>query len=1137
MVTTKNIPDANQRVRAINPDSSFIVQAPAGSGKTELLIQRYLKLLSLVNAPEEIIAITFTRKAAAEMQSRILDAIELAEAGEAPAEPQARQTFMLACDALMRGEQLGWQIMHNPGRMRIQTIDSFCIQLVRQTPILSAMWGRAEIVEYPDPLYERAAINTLLELESDEGWSDSIARLLAHLDNDLPKAKSLIKGMLQKRDQWLGNVLQAYRREDVEQSLVNLIEEKLGRIRSIFPDEHGPEFCELLRYAAEQLLIEGYPGKIINCQSIKKIPGSSADDLPIWTGIAELLLTKRGNWRIKWAKTNGFPSASDNVRESIKRTDMKKRMQGLISQLRKIEGLEAILAEVEKLPPARYTDNEWDVVSALCRLLTLSAVQLHMLFSAQNCSDFIGMAQATVTATGSGDAPTDLAMYLDYQIRHFLVDEFQDISVNQYRLLERLTAEWLEDDGRSLFLVGDPMQSIYRFREADVGRFIDTFHKQRLGEVRLESLVLSVNFRSNQEIVNWVNEGFSKIFPAQDDLTSGAVCFRQSLAADQAVSESSIHIHPSFNDKGKYEAKQIIRIIKEIKSQDPQASIAVLVRSRSHLSDILPLLRTTSILFRAIEIESLGSRPAIQDMLALTHAWLHLADRIAWLSVLRAPWCGLDLKSLTLLAGEDRYQLIWERCNEPAVVNRLHEVAQARLKRLVDIFQQAMAQRYRRSLRATIQSIWCALGGPAVLENKNDMNDVATFLDLLEELNNGGDIDDLRVLKQKVNQLFATADAPAGDNVLQIMTMHKAKGLEFDHVILPGLGRRIRNSTSDLLVWMLRPREDNGHDLILAPVRETGSHAAPVYEYIQSAEKQKNVYEDARLLYVAITRSRKSLHLLGSARVREDKDGKLICATETRSLLNHLWPVVSEYYIKAMSTERHESNADSVHFTGHELTRLALDWCLPELPDIPGRAYTSEPADEVYDGEGIEFEWAGQTIQHVGSMVHRCIQWMARSGIDTWSDDRIKSNLSYFRSALEQLGVPQEELGQASILVEQALINMVKDDRGRWILSMEHSQSQNEHRITGIYKNKLVNAVVDRTFIDHEGTRWIVDYKTSRHEGTGQTPFLDQEQERYRGQLEKYAAILGAMDCRPIRLGLYYPLLQGWREWEYKMSN
>jgi ATP-dependent exoDNAse (exonuclease V) beta subunit len=80
-------------------------------------------------------------------------------------------------------------------------------------------------------------------------------------------------------------------------------------------------------------------------------------------------------------------------------------------------------------------------------------------------------------------------------------------------------------------------------------------------------------------------------------------------------------------------------------------------------------------------------------------------------------------------------------------------------------------------------------------------------------------------------------------------------------------------------------------------------------------------------------------------------------------------------------------------------------------------------------------------------------------------------------------------------------------------------------------KEGIVNVIVDRTFVDADGTRWIVDYKTGTHEGADVEAFLDREQERYRGQLEQYAALLRVLDPRPIRLGLYFPLLNGWREW------
>ena len=195
----ERVPDQDIREQALQVDRSFIIQAPAGSGKTGLLIKRYLRLLALVDAPEEIIAITFTRKAAAEMQGRILQALNSVSVDRASASAHEQETRQLATAALKRNNEKGWDIIHNPGRLRIQTIDSLCASLTRQMPLLAQLGSQPEIIEDALPLYEQAAMHTLAELESGEGWSDAIANLVFHLDNDLPRIKKLIVDMLLKQ--------------------------------------------------------------------------------------------------------------------------------------------------------------------------------------------------------------------------------------------------------------------------------------------------------------------------------------------------------------------------------------------------------------------------------------------------------------------------------------------------------------------------------------------------------------------------------------------------------------------------------------------------------------------------------------------------------------------------------------------------------------------------------------------------------------------------------------------------------------------------------------------------------------------------------------------------------------------------
>ena len=144
---TDPVHDQAERARAISPTESFIVQAPAGSGKTELLIRRFLRLLARVDYPEEILAITFAIKAAAEMQGRVLAALEQARSGAVPADDSARQTIELAAAVLRRNAERGWELADNPARLRIQTIDALCARLTRQMPVLSRLGAQPETIE------------------------------------------------------------------------------------------------------------------------------------------------------------------------------------------------------------------------------------------------------------------------------------------------------------------------------------------------------------------------------------------------------------------------------------------------------------------------------------------------------------------------------------------------------------------------------------------------------------------------------------------------------------------------------------------------------------------------------------------------------------------------------------------------------------------------------------------------------------------------------------------------------------------------------------------------------------------------------------------------------------------------------
>ncbi|MFL6565156.1 MAG: UvrD-helicase domain-containing protein [Burkholderiales bacterium] len=980
-----DLPDAAAREAALDPRRSFIVQAPAGSGKTELLVRRFLKLLATVERPEEILAITFTRKAAAEMRKRVLEAT-----------PEAKE--------------LGQ-------RLRIQTIDALCASLTRQMPVLARFGAQPELVQDARPYYREAALRTLKDLSPDA------ERLLAHLDNNLGTAVWLLSSMLAKRDQWLRTTGASRSRDQLEASFA------LERAR-------------------------------ILAAARKLHPNASVEMANEW-------LTKEKEWRRRPAA----PAALVATR-----------------------GLRETLIALQEMPPERYTDYQWEVLEAILRLLPHAAAHLKVVFGERGEADFTEVAQGAVRALGRPEAPTDLLLALDYRVKHILVDEFQDTSMSQWELLTLLTSGWTAGDGRTLFLVGDPMQSIYRFREAQVALFL-LAREKGLGSVKLEAITLSTNFRSQKNLIAFFNASFSRILPQEADAASGAVPYspaaphpdKKTLGGEAAT----WHALP----EREAEAQRVVELVRETKDR-----AAILVRKRDALADIVPALKAAGIRFRAIEIEHLGEKQVVQDLYALTRALSHLGDRIAWLAVLRAPWVGLSLHDLHEIAARDRHATIWELIQE-----------NERLDKFRAILRPAIASRGRGSLRERVEGVWLALGGPACVASTTDLEDAEIYLDELESLELAGELEDLAALDESLRQLYALPDLEATDDDLQIMTIHKAKGLEFGTVIVPGLDKG--PGRSDTPLFLFRERSSG---VLLAPMRESGAEEDLAYRYLRNLEVEAEDLEAARLLYVAATRAENRLHLLACTKC--DDDG-LPRAPAPRSLLARAWPLAEAHYARMVPEQLAMDfmHAPRAPFT--TLTRLALD--VERVPVPPGARWAAPPEES--GEERIEFSWAGETARHVGTVVHRWLQRIAEDELRGWDAARVSSLEKSFARDLQRRGVPPAELERSAASVALALRNTLADERGRWILG-PHGLARSEYRMRVHGPEGRRTYVMDRIFRDRDGRLWVVDFKTSRHEGAAVEAFLDQERTRYAAQLEAYAAALGGASR-----GLYFPLHAGWR--------
>ncbi|HET7371387.1 MAG TPA: UvrD-helicase domain-containing protein [Gammaproteobacteria bacterium] len=1115
--TVNEAVDTAARREALDPERSFIVQAPAGSGKTELLTQRYLRLLATVESPEQVLAITFTRKAAGEMRDRVLNAVEAA-AGDEPTEPHKVQTWKLARAVRERAAERGWRLADYPARLRIETLDAFAGSLTRRLPLTAGLGMTPRVAERARELYVEAARRTLAALDEQGGWSDAVAALLGHLDNDVHQLESLLVAMLAKRDQWLRLIARGSEREALEAALAREVQTQLEALRASVPMALADELVELSCAAADNLVRAGSDSAQCVCAELAALPDATPGHAPLWRGLADTWQARsQQNWRKRLTKREGFPTDQKAL---------KQRAMALLARLADEPDFRNRLAAVHTLPPTTYNDAQWKILQALIELLKLAAAQLQLVFGEQGSVDFIEIALRALRALGEPEAPTDLALALDYRLQHILVDEFQDTSWSQFALLERLTAGWSPGDGRTLFLVGDPMQSIYRFREAEVGLYLRA-RREGIGDVRLEPLSLGVNFRSTAAIVGWINEAFATLFPAAEDVAAGAVPYAAAIGRD-GDRQGGVEVVARIDADGEDEAARIVALIEARRQAAPDDTIAILTRTRGQVAATMAALREAGLKAQAVELENLAAQPVVQDLAALTRALAHPGDRVAWLSILRAPWCGLTLADLVALTGDDGgKQPLLEAITAGGHAHpALSAYGRQRLDRLAAALMPAVENWRRQPLRRLVEQTWLALGGPACVASAADLDNADAFFALLEELDEAGDLSDAAVLDERLAELYAQP-APDADERLQVMTIHKAKGLEFDTVILPALERRPRSDLRQLLLWLERPRNGAEPDFLLAPIAAADDGADPLYDGLKVLRDQQDEFEQLRLLYVAATRARRRLYLVGNVHSREDDDGRGVAAPPASSLLAKLWPRVERDFDQALAAAPEAATAEAGKPARQVLRRLSANWTLPAPPRIDWRG--SDLPDVASDAV-VEFSWAGETARQVGVLVHALLDRIAREGIEQWTTARVAALAPLLEERLRWQGVAPADLEATRARVVAAVSATLADERGRWLLAA-HDEAASEFALSGVVGGRPVSGVIDRTFVDEQGVRWIVDYKTGGHEGSDRQAFLERERERYRGQLDTYASLFAASEQRPQRLGLYFPLLSGWIEW------
>ncbi len=1115
--------DLPARVQALDVTESWLCRSPAGSGKTEVLTQRYLALMSVVNEPEEILAITFTNKAGAEMRARVINALIKADTQPMPETSHEQLTWQLARNALDHASEKGWDILNNPSRLRIKTIDAFYGSLAKRAPLSGMIGGGLQITDDYQSCYIKAARELLGELESSADWIPALESILMHVDNRFDRAEELLISLLVKREHWLPIVLSARGTDDLrlrlEHTLQLVVQELIGEIRSDL-NTYAGAIVEMATFAASNLdPVESRDLQPLNAVAAScTLPGDETVDLPVWQALGTLFLTKEGKLRKSPTAAIGFPAPSNAKDKGQKAllTEKKDAFKALLDDLSADSRAESALTRVLTLPPTAYQDGEWAVLESLLTLLPILAAKLLMVFQREGVVDHAEIATAALRVLGDVDEPTDLALVLDSQLQHLLIDEFQDTSVIQLNGLRLITAGWQPGDGRTLFLVGDAQQSIYGFRGSNVGLFMDVANNG-VGSLQVNTIDLTVNFRSQSNIVEWVNAMFGTVFPKEQNSNLGSVPYSPSvphLPAIQGVQAvRTVGFAGDLSQTRMAEGKWLATEIQSLRDADENCTIAVLVRNRSHLESTVASIQELNIPYQAIEIDPLKDRLVVRDLSSLTRALCNLGDRTAWLALLRSPLCGLTLGELEAVAVCNSKSLIWENLTKPEVVSNLTDEAQKRIARVVEVMRNSMRWKERKSLATVVEGAWLALFGPSTIEQDSDLDNVKSFFEVLKRFSYT--TFDVKAFDSSLEGLYARPEV-RDTNPVQVMTLHKSKGLQFDHVFIPGCERQSRPDDTRLLAWD-RYTTASGHELpLLSPSPEIGGSGNALYEFIGKQESMRTDYERDRILYVGCTRAKKHLYLTCSLSL--DAAGAPV-APPKRSFMGSLWNAVNDQ-VEVVMVESIQDSELSHHTQAPVPKKLASPICVPALPE--GNLLAKYRGRMATNNKSLpDLAWKVDYSSQFGELLHRILRRVCLDGVSAWGPDSINARKDVWKHQLLQSGVP----GYLCPTMVNKLSDMVKatlqNPKAQWMLDHSHAQSACEMPVSTMVKGDLKQFVLDRTFVDG-GVRWVIDYKSSSPlDGETLAAFEARLAQDHREQLTQYALLLADLGNEPVRAGIF----------------
>ncbi|MDB4040718.1 UvrD-helicase domain-containing protein [Methylophilaceae bacterium] len=1021
--------DQKTRQEVVNPKSSFLVQAPAGSGKTTTLARRILQLLTVVEDPKEIIAISFTNKAAAEMHVKVMKQYDAPENREVVKKIKARAKECKWDESFM-------------DLLEIMTIDSLASKITRQAPLLSKSLFM-NITQDPHEIYEAVVNETMQD-------NEQLADLFPFLNYDYQKIKKQLIAELEIRDQWKDDIYfyidNPTKIEDrTKIYYAKEIKDWVVKLRDFFKKDQIKDIKSIQSY--------------LNPNFSKQ-----ENSIDFWLIFRDLVMTKDGKVRKRFGPNEGFIKNKEGIFYKEK--------------LLKILNYPNINNILEDLNNVIYEKNITDILpkKVLNFAILLSELErnLQKQFLLRGELDYTQVVENAIVTLNE----TDVAYLFDDNVSHILIDEFQDINKLQEKFLKILTDNFSGNPSKSFFAVGDPMQSIYRFRKADVEIFNTLQETEKFGDIRIKARKLEVNFRSNKKILKWLNDIYKHAFGENNDMNKGLISYHSSCESPltDLIKGDGVKFHILKNKKKhiyteqQKEADYIFQLIRKIRETKKDPKIVVLARNRSHLRALLTIMRRANFPIEATEIDSIEYNQSFQDILCLTKALYNLNDRVSWIGILRAPWCGLKLEDLTCLFEANESKTPWSIINTPSIVKHLTSDGQKRLAFLKKVISKSIQFRGRVAHRFFIESIWRQLLGQKIIVDTDDIARIDKFFDLVDQSSSPLSIDFERL--ERLIEDLKTNNKSTDPNPVRFFTIHKAKGDQFECVIIPGLGRIPKADDHSLLA------KDKYKDIDILSLNNNRDDELNLYDYHRSKELIRRNNENIRLLYVAITRAEEDCHLIGS--VTENSKGEI--SPPKNSFLNILWPqdITVEY----------EEVLDDEEFVP-KLRRL-------KSKDFDRELETNTQISKIKDIEKKKIS-KDNIYTFTGSLIHNYYELIIKKQLDI--DYLLSKKLSYIYDIFVKKKFSKPEINSAMQVVEDSLLSLQNSKNGQWIYRLHKNEGMEVNYLHRI-NDEIKTLIPDRTFIE-DGTRWIIDYKTV----FGDELDLEMEAKTHSEQLNLYESL------------------------------